>query len=106
MVPFFGMDKPRPTYDVEAFKSAVAEGRADFTQSAVSGARALGYGLAEMKAAIAAMTRRQFYKSMTSLADHRVWQDVYHMHHEGQWIYVKFTAGTICEFTLLSFKEK
>jgi len=100
------MDKRTPTYDVEAFKAAVAEGRADFTQTAVKGARSLGFGLADMKAVLASMTRRQFYKSMTALADHRVWQDVYHVPHEGQLLYVKFTAGVVCEFTLLSFKEK
>jgi len=27
---------------------------------------------------IAALARRHFYKSMTTYADHRVWQDVYH----------------------------
>ncbi|HXP97580.1 MAG TPA: type II toxin-antitoxin system MqsR family toxin [Telmatospirillum sp.] len=100
------MDKRTPTYDVEAFKAAVAEGRADFTRTAVRTAQALGFDIADMKAAIALMNRRQFYKSMTSLADHRVWQDVYHLHHEGLLLYIKFTAGVVCEFTLLSFKEK
>lgn len=33
---------------------------------------------AEMLGVIAALSRREFYKSMTSYADHRVWQDVYH----------------------------
>jgi motility quorum-sensing regulator/GCU-specific mRNA interferase toxin len=45
-------------------------------------------------------------RSRPSLADHRVWQDVYHVPHEGLLLYVKFTAGVVCEFTLLSFKEK
>jgi hypothetical protein len=26
----------------------------------------------------ASLSRREFYKSMTTYADHRVWQDVYH----------------------------
>jgi len=30
-----------------------------------------------MLAVIAALTRRDFYKSMTTYADSRVWQDVY-----------------------------
>jgi motility quorum-sensing regulator/GCU-specific mRNA interferase toxin len=106
MVPNFVMDKRTPTYEVEAFKAAVLGGRADFTRTAIQGARTLGFGLVDMKAAIASMTRQQFYKSMTSLADHRIWQDVYHVHYEGQWVYVKFTAGLICEFTLLSFKQR
>jgi motility quorum-sensing regulator / GCU-specific mRNA interferase toxin len=41
-------------------------------------ARAMGLTSAEMLAVIAALTRRDFYKSMTTYADHRVWQDVYY----------------------------
>lgn len=100
------MDKRSLTYDLDALKAAVAGGRVEFTQTAQSGARAIGFGLADMKGAIASMVRRQFYKSMTSFADHRVWQDVYHVPYEGCVIYLKFTAGLLCEFTLLSFKEK
>ena len=32
----------------------------------------------EMLAVVAALTRRNFYKSLTTYADHRIWQDVYH----------------------------
>lgn len=38
----------------------------------------MGLTTGEMLAVIAALTRRAFYKSMTTYADHRVWQDVYH----------------------------
>ena len=38
----------------------------------------MGLTSREMLAVIASLTRRDFYKSMTSYADHRVWQDVYH----------------------------
>ena len=40
--------------------------------------RALGLTLAEMLQVIAGLTRADFYKSMTTRLDHRVWQDVYH----------------------------
>jgi motility quorum-sensing regulator / GCU-specific mRNA interferase toxin len=43
---------------------------------------------------------------MTSIYDHRVWQDVYHVPHRGLTLYVKFTADAVTEFRLLSFKEK
>ena len=46
--------------------------------SAVLDLTTLALTTAEMPAVIAALTSRQFYKSMTSHADHRVWQDVYH----------------------------
>lgn len=38
----------------------------------------MGLTTTEMLAVIAALSRRDFYESMTSYADHRVWQDVYH----------------------------
>ena len=45
-------------------------------------------------------------KSMTALADHTQWQDVYHVPWGDLLLYVKFTDDLITEFLLLSFKEK
>jgi motility quorum-sensing regulator / GCU-specific mRNA interferase toxin len=47
-------------------------------KTALDGGRTMGLTTAEMLAVMASLSRRQFYKSMTSYADHRVWQDVYH----------------------------
>lgn len=44
----------------------------------MDGGRAMGLTTADMLTVVASLSRRQFYKSMTSYADHRVWQDVYH----------------------------
>ncbi|MBR4382032.1 MAG: type II toxin-antitoxin system MqsR family toxin [Selenomonadaceae bacterium] len=52
------------------------------------------------------MESQHFYKSMTSYADHKIWQDVYHVPCGDLILYVKFTQNVISEFTLLSFKEK
>jgi motility quorum-sensing regulator/GCU-specific mRNA interferase toxin len=38
----------------------------------------IGLTTAEVLTLIASLSLRQFYKSMTTYADHRVWQDVYH----------------------------
>jgi motility quorum-sensing regulator/GCU-specific mRNA interferase toxin len=38
--------------------------------------------------------------------DHRIWQDVYHVPSPAGTLYVKFTADSVTEFLLLSFKEK
>ena len=44
---------------------------------------------------------------MTSFADHRVWQDVYHVPVGGGLVvYLKFTADVAAGFVVLSFKEK
>ena len=52
------------------------------------------------------MQREHFYKSMTVYADHRLWQEVYHVPSPAGVLYVKFTADVVTEFLLLSFKGK
>jgi motility quorum-sensing regulator/GCU-specific mRNA interferase toxin len=76
------------------------------TTTAVRTAIALGFDRAEIVATIQTMHRSQFYKSMTAYADHRIWQDVYHVPSPVGMLYVKFTADALAEFLLLSFKEK
>lgn len=50
------------------------------------------------------LTPREFYKSMTTHHNHRIWQDVYHAAHEGRTLYIKIQdAGG---YLLISFKEK
>jgi len=101
------MDKRKPTYDLEAFKAAFANvDKVNVTGTALRTAAGLGFGRAEIVATIQTMERTQFYKSMTSYADHRIWQDVYHVPSPAGVLYVKFTADAVTEFLLLSFKEK
>ncbi len=100
-------EKRKPTYDIEAFKAAFADAETiNVTGTALRGAAALGFGRAEIVATLQTMQRPHFYKSMTAYADHRVWQDVYHVPSEAGLLYVKFTADAVTEFLLLSFKEK
>ncbi len=47
-----------------------------------------------------------FVKSMTTLADHRTWQDVYHVPADDLVLYVKFQADVVTEFRVMSFKER
>jgi motility quorum-sensing regulator/GCU-specific mRNA interferase toxin len=55
---------------------------------------------------IGSIERKMFFKSMTTVADHRVWQNVYHVPARGLVLYVKFQADVVTEFTVMSFKEK
>ena len=74
-----GMDKRTPQYDLAQILADVARlGVAAFTKTALDGGRAMGLTTAEMLAVVASLSRRDFFKSMTTHADHRVWQDVYH----------------------------
>lgn len=100
-------EKRKPTYDIEAVKAVFSTvEKLNVTGSALKGAASLGFGRNEIVAIIQTIERRHFYKSMTSFADHRVWQDVYHVPSEQGALYVKFTADAVTEFLLLSFKEK
>ncbi|MBX9944875.1 MAG: type II toxin-antitoxin system MqsR family toxin [Reyranella sp.] len=73
------MEKRTLHYDLARIQADVRRlGAAAFTRTALDGGRAMGLTSAEMLGVIAALSRREFYKSMTSYADHRVWQDVYH----------------------------
>lgn len=99
------MEKRKPTHDLAAFKLAFTQHRA-ITLGAVRSARELGYSVTDLISLVEALMPRHFYKSMTSLHNHRQWQDVYHLPHEDRLIYVKFTDHILTEFVLLSFKEK
>ena len=100
-------EKRKPTYDLEGFKAAFASvDRLNVTGVALRNAAGLGFGRDEIVATIQTMRRSHFYKSMTAYADHRVWQDVYHVPSPAGVLYVKFTADLVTEFLLLSFKEK
>jgi len=102
------MTKERqPTYDLEAFKAAFSSvERLAVTGTALRNSAALGFGRPEIVQTIQTMKREHFYKSMTAYADHRLWQDVYHVPSSVGVLYVKFTADVLTKFLLLSFKEK
>lgn len=101
------MEKRRPTYDLEAIKVALGSiDRLAMTTSALRDATALGFDRGGIVETILGIERRMFFKSMTMFADHRVWQDVYHVPARGLTLYVKFQADVITEFTVMSFKEK
>ena len=100
-------EKKRPTYDLEAFKAAFSSVESlQMTFTSANDAADLGFGKPEIVNTLQTMRPSQFYKSMTSHADYKVWQDVYHVPTKIGVLYVKFTADTVTLFKLVSFKEK
>ena len=101
------MEKRKPTHSLQAFKAAFATPEdLTATTSALRDAAALGFDKAEVVHVVESMTGNHFYKSMTAFANHREWQDVYHVPYAGLVIYLKFTERALTGFHLLSFKEK
>ncbi len=99
------MEKRVPHCKLTAIKSFVEAGMVRATGSAFIGARELGITTMEgMCAVIMALTPADFYKSMTTHADHRIWQDVYHATTEhGDDVYLKLTV--VDDVLIVSFKE-
>ena len=96
------MEKFSPTYNLEEFKKSDFE----ITKTATKTAAPLGFDDNGIRKVVSTMKSEHFYKSMTSYANHKIWQDVYHVPCGNLILYVKFTQNVISEFTLLSFKEK
>lgn len=101
------LEKRRPTYDLDAIKAAIGSVETlAITTTALRNAVELGFDRAGIVEVINGIERKMFVKSMTTFADHRVWQDVYHAPARGIVLYVMFQADVITEFVVLSFKEK
>ncbi len=100
------MEKLRPHYRLATIKAAFAE-PSSLNRSFVSkqGADVLDMDDAAVVAVIQGLSNSDFEKSMTSLADHRVWQDVYKPSVRGRTLYVKFTLDARGALFLISFKE-
>jgi motility quorum-sensing regulator / GCU-specific mRNA interferase toxin len=99
------MEKGTPHCKLSVVKTLVEAGQVRATATAYNGARALGINdLAGMCAVVLALTPAHFYKSMTTHADHTVWQDVYHAKTAiGDEVYLKLTV--MDDVLIVSFKE-
>ena len=99
------MEKGSPHCKLSAVKALVQAGRVRATASAFVGARDLGINdLAGMCAIVLALNSDDFYKSMTTHGDHRIWQDVYRgITADGIEVYLKLTV--IDDLLIVSFKE-
>jgi motility quorum-sensing regulator / GCU-specific mRNA interferase toxin len=100
------MEKRKPHYALDTIKATFADA-ASLNRTFVSkqGADELDMDDYAVVAVIQGLSPRDFDKSMTSLADHRVWQDVYKPSVGGRTIYVKFTLDARQAPLLISFKE-
>lgn len=99
------MEKHTPNCKLSIIKALIDAGQVTATGTATAGARAVGViGLQGMCDVVRSLTSKNFYKAMTTHADHRVWQDVYHgKTADGIAVYVKLTV--IDDVLIVSFKE-
>jgi motility quorum-sensing regulator/GCU-specific mRNA interferase toxin len=100
------VEKRKPHLNLGTIRSTFCEVAAlRITTSALRCAQSLGLTLQDIVSIIQGITREHFYKSMTSIANSAIWQDVYHVPYEATVLYVKFTTDTE-GYLVISFKEK
>jgi motility quorum-sensing regulator/GCU-specific mRNA interferase toxin len=99
------MEKGVPHCKLSVVKALVDVGNVRATASAFNGARELGiHDLAGMCAVVMSLKSTDFHKSMTTNADHRIWQDVYHAKAANSpSVYLKLTV--VDDVLIVSFKE-
>ena len=97
------MEKGTPHCKLPVVKAMIEAGKVRSTLSALAGGAALGFDFEGIVSVVQALTPADFYKSMTTHADHRVWQDVYRPATSAGEVYLKLTV--IDDVLIVSFKE-
>ncbi|MBF7144973.1 MULTISPECIES: type II toxin-antitoxin system MqsR family toxin [Pseudomonas] len=97
------MEKRTPHCKLSTVKALIDAGKVRTTHAARVGATELGLEPSDMLAVVMALTPADFYKSMTTHADHTIWQDVYRPSTRVGDVYLKLTV--INSVLIVSFKE-
>ena len=84
-------------------KALIEAGKVRPTHTARATAALLGFDFKGMIAVVASLTMKDFYKSMTTYADHTIWQDVYRPKTLAGDVYLKLTV--LDDVLIVSFKE-
>jgi motility quorum-sensing regulator/GCU-specific mRNA interferase toxin len=97
------MEKRSPHCKLSVIKTMIQSGKVRITLSALAGGAALGFDADGIIDVVMALTPNDFYKSMTTHSDHRIWQDVYRPATSAGDAYLKLTV--LDEVLVVSFKE-
>ena len=98
------MEKTTPHCKLKVVKDLIDAGRIQTTMSARRGAAELGFDFDGMLGVVRNLEPKDFYKSMTTHDDHRVWQDVYRPMTSLGLVYLKLTV--VDDVLVVSFKEQ
>ena len=97
------MEKWSPHRRLSEVKALAEAGKVRTTHAARIGATELGLAVADMRQVLMALETKEFYKSMTTHADHTIWQDVYRPRTKAGDMYLKLTV--MDDVLIVSFKE-
>ena len=97
------MEKRRPHHKLAEVHQLTEAGKVRATVSALAGGAALGFDFDAIIGVLKGLTVADFYKSMTTHSDNRVWQDVYRPTTPKGKVYLKLTV--LDDVLIVSFKE-
>lgn len=97
------MEKHKPHCRLSVVRTLIEADQVRLTASAARQGRLLGFDRDGIVAVVAALTPADFYKSMTTYANHTVWQDVYRPVTAAGALYLKLTVTDAV--LVVSFKE-
>lgn len=97
------MEKFVPHYELSVVKNLINAGNVRITESAQIGGAALEFDTGQIIGVVMTLTQTDFYKSMTTHADYRIWQDVYRPTTSAGEVYLKLTVTD--DVIIVSFKE-
>lgn len=97
------MEKRSPHCKLPTVKAMTEAGKVRASFSALAGGAALGFDFDGIVEVVMALKPADFHKSMTTHADHRIWQDVYRPMTPAGEVYLKLTV--IDDVLIVSFKE-
>jgi motility quorum-sensing regulator/GCU-specific mRNA interferase toxin len=97
------MEKRTPHSPLSVVRTLIQFRKVRSTYTALAGGAAMGFDFEGMIAVLLALTPKDFYKSMTTYSDDKIWQDVYRPTTKYGDVYLKLTA--IDDVLIVSFKE-
>ena len=97
------MEKSTPHCKLTIVKRLLEQKKVIISNAAYLGATRLGLDKSDIIKIVNELTPKQFYKSMTTYNDHKIWQDVYKTKFDEIDIYLKITV--IEQVAVVSFKE-
>ena len=98
------MEKKRPHYNLSTIQHFIKEKKYFITRSAYREAFALNFDENDILKVVDSLTYKNFYKSMTSYKNHKLWQDVYHFSYKSIKLYIKLQLTD--RAVVISFKKK
>lgn len=97
------MEKRTPHCSLSQVRLLLDASKVRITRTAMVGASQMGFDFAEVLEVVRSLAPGDFHKSMTTHADHTIWQDVYRPRTNVGQVYLKLTV--IEDVLIVSFKE-